>query len=90
MKKALPIFITEFVISLIFAFTTNGSVFSYDFFTMLGLGNLIIGLLSFILSLIIYFVDKETGKPWFIASGLILLAGCLTCTAFPIRINGGH
>ena len=90
MKKALPIFITEFIISFVFAFITSGRIFNYDFFTMVGLGNLIIGLLSFLISLIIYFVDRESGKPWFIASGLILLAGCLTCSVFPFRMNGGH
>ena len=57
---------------------------NYGFFTVFGLGNLIIGLLSFVISLIIYLVDNETGKPWFIASGIVLLLGGLTCSIFPI------
>ena len=87
MKKAIPIFITEFIISLVFAFAVNNSAIDYNFLTALGLGNLIIGLLSFFISLIIYFVDNEQGKPWFIASGLILLVGGLTCTIFPFQYN---
>lgn len=83
MKKALPILITELVISLIFAFASSDGI-NYDFLTMFGLGNLIMGLLSFVISLIIYFVDNETGKPWFIASGIVLLLGGLTCSIFPL------
>ena len=86
MKKALPILITELVISLIFAFSLSDGL-NYGFFTMFGLGNLIIGLLSFITSLIIYFVDNETGKPWFIASGIILLLGGLTCSIFALDLG---
>lgn len=87
MKKALPIFITEFILSFVFASAINGIVFNYDFFTMLGLCNLIIGLLSFVISLIIYFVDKEPGKYWLMATGFLLLAGCVTCSIFPFRLN---
>lgn len=84
MKKAVPILIAEIVVSLIFAFAGSDGI-NYDFLTMFGLGNLIIGLLSCIVSLIIYFVDNETGKPWFVASGIILLLGCLTCSVFPFQ-----
>lgn len=87
MKKAVPVLITELVISLIFAFASGNCIFSYEFFTVFGLGNLIIGLLSFVISLIIYFVDNETGKPWFIASGIILLLGGLTCSVFPLDLG---
>ena len=87
MKKAMPIFLIELLLSFIVAVFNNQGVFNYDFFTMQGLANLIIGILSFFISLIIYFVDKDAARPFFIASGLLLLAGCLTCSVFPIRLN---
>ena len=87
MKKAMTIFLIELLLSFIVAVFINQGVFNYDFLTMQGLANLIIGILSFFISLIIYFVDKDTARPFFIASGLLLLAGCLTCSVFPIRLN---
>jgi len=87
MKKGAFIFIIELIISFVISVVVNQGPVNYDFFTLLGLINLIIGVLSFFISLIIYFVDKETARPFFIASGLLLLAGCLTCSIFPIRLN---
>jgi drug/metabolite transporter (DMT)-like permease len=90
MKKALPILIIELVLSFVSGLVFNAGVFNYDFLTTLGLANLIIGLLSFFTGLIIYFVDKEMGKPFLLASGLLLLIGCVTCSIFPLRLNMGR
>ncbi len=89
MKQVILIFSVELLISAAFAFSLNTAGINYDFFTALGLGNLIIGVVGGIIGLIILATNnKKTGKYFLIASGLLLLAGCLTCAAFPILING--
>ena len=80
MKNVLLIFISELVISLIATFFFQ--VGALDRLAIFGLCNLVIGFISFFIGLIIYFVNAETGKPWFLASGLILLIGGFTCSIF--------
>ena len=87
MKKALPILIVELIVSIAAAFAFNEGFMNYNFFTTLGLANLIIGLLSFLVGLIVYFVNKEQGKPILLSSGIILFLGCLTCSIFPFQLN---
>ncbi len=87
MKKAGVILIIEMSISAVIAFLANNNIINYDFFTVFGLGNLIIGLLGAIAGLIGLAINKETGQSLLIASGLLLLAGCLTCAVFPFRLN---
>lgn len=86
MKKAFPIFLAALALSLIIAYMVNSGG-PGNFLMMFGLFNLIIGFLSTLISLIIYFVDNETGKPWLLASGLLLLAGGLTCSVSVLQFN---
>jgi peptidoglycan/LPS O-acetylase OafA/YrhL len=87
MKKAILILVVEFLISAVFAFSSNDNIINYDFFTALGLGNLIIGLIGGVVGLICLAINKETGKSFLIASGVLLLLGCLTCAVFPLQFN---
>ena len=86
MRKIFLILGTELLISAAFAFLVNGANINYHFFTALGLGNLIIGVVGGIAGLIISAGEKRD-RSLLIASGLLLLLGCLTCSIFPIQIN---
>ena len=90
MKNTILILVIEFLISGLIALISSDGVFNYDYFTLLGLCNLIIGVIGVIIGLIISILDKENGKILFIASGLLLLLGCLTCSIFPFQMNSPH
>ena len=70
------------MVSFIIALFSSGAI-NHEFFTIMGLCNLIIGLFSFFVALVMTFFDRELAKPVFLASGLVLLAGGLTCSIFP-------
>jgi hypothetical protein len=89
MRKATWIILaSEIFFSAIISFASNGGIVDYNFFTVFGLCNLLIGLFGFFVGLVIVFFDRETAKPVFASSGIILLAGCLTCSIFPWNYNG--
>lgn len=88
MKNYIIVFLIELLISAVVVFFSNNAVINYDFFTLVGLGNLIIGGLGGIIGLIGLAINKEQGKSLLIGSGLLLLSGCLTCTFFPMSLNG--
>ena len=73
---------SEIVFSLIISLVFSGGVINRPFFTLFGLCNLLIGLFGFFVALVIVFFDREMAKPVFLSSGIILLAGCLTCSIF--------
>ena len=83
MKRTWLILIGELALSFIIALGSSHGI-DYEFFTLWGLCNLLIGLFSFVVALVIVFFDREMAKPVFLASGIVLLAGGLTCTIFPI------
>jgi len=87
MKKGVYTFLIELAISIIVSVLFNQGMINYDFFTLLGLVNLIMGGLSLFISLILLLIDKQMAKSFFIATGLLLLVGGLTCSIFPIRLN---
>ena len=87
MKKTILILGIELLISAAFAFFLNGAVINYDFFTVLGLGNLIIGLGGGVIGLVIIAMSEEKDRSFLLASGLLLLLGCLTCTFFPLELK---
>ena len=84
MKRTWPILIVELLGSFIISLSSNPDM-NHDFFTLFGLCNLIIGFFSFIVALVIVFFDTELAKPVFLASGIVLLAGGLTCSIFPLQ-----
>ena len=90
MKKVILILSFELLISAVIAFLSNDYTINYNFFTALGLGNLIIGLVSGVIGLIALSFDKESGKKILSSSGLLLLLGCLTCSIFPLQMNAHH
>ena len=90
MKKTIIILAIELLISAAFAFLANGAVINYDFFTFLGLGNSIIGAVGSVIGLLVIVVQKERDRSFLIASGLLLLLGCLTCSFFPLQLNGSR
>ncbi len=87
MNKVIVILGVELLITALFAFLLNDGVIDYNFFTAWGLGNLILGLLGVIIGIVIVMADKEKDNSYLIASGLLLLLGCLTCTFFPFELN---
>jgi hypothetical protein len=74
---------SEIVFSIIISLASNGGIINYSFFTIFGLCNLVLGLFGFFVALVIVFFDRNMAKPVFLSSGIILLAGCLTCSVFP-------
>ena len=90
MKKTTLILGIELAVSALIAFILNNAVVDYDFFTALGLGNLVIGVVGAIAGLIIANASEKKDKSVLMASGLLLLLGCLTCSFFPLNINGSR
>jgi len=90
MKNIIVIMGVELLGSALFAIFVNNAVIDYNFFTALGLGNLIIGVLGAIIGLIIINTGEKRDRSFLIASGLLLLLGCLTCSFFPLQINSSH
>ncbi|HWN87955.1 MAG TPA: hypothetical protein VNM35_02790 [Chitinophagaceae bacterium] len=74
---------SEILFSIIISLVFTGGVINNPFFTVFGLCNLVLGLFGFFVALVIVFFDRELAKPVFLSSGIILLAGCLTCSIFP-------
>lgn len=89
MKRTWPILIGELLISFIISLVSNPTM-DHDFFTLMGLCNLLIGLFSFFVALVITFFDRELAKPVFLASGIVLLVGGLTCSIFPWGYNNAR
>ena len=81
-KKVLLLLVVELLASAAFAFYFNGFAINYSFFSGLGVGNLIIGLIGCFFSVVVMFMNKEAGRSILIASGLLLLLGFLTCSFF--------
>jgi len=87
MKKALPYLLAEIVISLVAAYVENGR-FNYDYLTMFGLVNLVLGVLGLIIGVIFsIFKEQSISKGLLISSALLLLMGFLTCSVFPMNFN---
>ena len=86
MNRTWPILIGELILSFVIALWQNGGI-DYGFFTLIGLCNLLIGFFGFLVALVIVFFDRELAKPVFLSSGIILLAGGLTCSIFPWEYN---
>ena len=86
-KTASIVSACELLLSGVIAFFGNANQFGYSFLTLFGLINLIIGLLGFLIALVIVIFDRETAKPVFLSSGIVLLLGGLTCTFFPWNYN---
>jgi hypothetical protein len=87
MKKALPYLLAEVLISLILALVMNRG-FNNGYLTMVGLINLILGILGLILGVIFSIAREETiSKGLLISSALLLLMGLLTCSVFPMKFN---
>ena len=89
MKRILKIYAVCLGASLIFAFLLNDRTLDYNFLTGLGLVNLVIGVLAFLVGLIAFAFDTELAKAILAASGLLLLTGTLTCSIHPFRMNAG-
>jgi len=89
-KKTILILSVELLISAIFAFGLNNAVINYNFFTALGLGNLIIGVVGALIGLIIVNTSEKRDRSFLLASGLLLLIGCLVCSFFPLQLNNPH
>lgn len=88
MKKSIPLFITGLVLSVVLGFGMNEGGRVYDFFTISGLGNLLIAALFFIIALVCFIArKKELGQQLCIAAGLLLLCGTITCSIFPLNIH---
>jgi len=87
MKKALPYLLVEILISLIASYVENGR-FNYDYLTLFGLVNLILGVLGLLLGVIFsLFKEQNISKGLLISSALLLLMGFLTCSVFPLKIH---
>jgi len=88
MKKSLKIFLIGIVLSLLIAFAGVGAKFNYDFMTVFGLINLLLGGFGSVIGFIRWLITKsETAKHFLVAAGLLLLVGAGACTAFPINLN---
>jgi len=74
---------SEILFSLIISLAFNDGIIDYSFLTIFGLCNLVLGLFGSFVALVIVFFDRNAAKPVFLSSGIILLAGCLTCSIFP-------
>jgi len=79
---------SEILFSIIISLAFNGGIINYSFLTIFGLCNLVLGLFGFFVALVIFFFDRNMARPVFLSSGIILLAGCLTCSIFPWEYNG--
>jgi len=67
---------------------TFGALNIYDLLTLSGALNLIFSILFFLAALLQFLLrNKEQGKTLLITSGLLLLAGGVTCSVFPFRMN---
>ena len=78
---------SEIIFAIIISLAFNGGIINHYFFTLFGLCNLVVGLFGFFVGLVIVFFDRSAAKPVFLSSGIILLAGCLTCSIFPWEYN---
>lgn len=81
----MPYLVIEIIISLAASYAVNGR-FDYDYLTIFGLVNLILGILGLVIGAILS-VAKEPNisKGLLISSALLLLMGFLTCSVFPAR-----
>jgi hypothetical protein len=85
MRKALPYLVIEIIISLAASYAGNGG-FDYDYLTVFGLVNLILGVLGLIVGAILSIAkEPNISKGLLISSALLLLMGFLTCSVFPMR-----
>jgi hypothetical protein len=85
MKKALPYLIIEIIISLFASYAANGR-FNYEYLTIFGLINLILGVLGLVLGVILSIAKEQNiSKGLLISSAILLLMGFLTCSVFPMR-----
>lgn len=89
MKKALRIFLISEVIIIFFCFMANSMKAVYDTGFTIGLLNLLAGAVMLLIAIIMLIAkQKENGMATLAAAGLILLAGIITCSFFPFRLNG--
>jgi len=88
MKKALPYLVVEITLSLIISLFANSGL-NEEFFTIFGLINLILGVAGLFFGVIFSIVKVENiAKGLLISSALLLLIGFLTCSVFPVKLNG--
>lgn len=88
MKKALPLYAILMILSVLVAFLLNGNGRAYDYMTMFGLSNLLLGIVFGIAGAIVHITGNNiTGKALMTAGGLLLLTGTATCSIFPINFN---
>ena len=87
MKSSIKILVVEFTASVVLALFMNNATINYDFLTAVGLGNFVFGLFGVVIGVVAAIINNEIARPLLIASGLLLLMGCLTCSLFPINLN---
>jgi len=89
MRKPLIYFLIAMLVSLLGGMAFSfGAVNIYDLLTLSGALNLILAILFFLAALLQFLLrNKEQGKTLLITSGLLLLAGGITCSAFPFKLN---
>lgn len=88
MKKSMQIFVAGLIISYAFALVTNDNGTVHDFFSFAGLAHLLMSVLLMLASIISFIAGKrETGKALLTAVALLLLAGTITCSVFPMGLN---
>lgn len=88
MKKGFKIFCIELASCFVIALLVNDFVIDYFLFTIFGLVNLAVSILSLIAGVIVIAANnKETGKDICLAGAFLLLLGIGTCSAFPFRLN---
>jgi hypothetical protein len=88
MKNVLYYLAGEIALSFIGALLSNVRL-DRDFLTIFGLMNLIISIVGLISGVIFQIAKTERiAKPLLISSAFLLLLGFLTCSVFPLRLNG--
>ena len=89
MKKYINIYLICIIGAAILSIILNKGAFSYDTGFAFGVINLLSGGLLFVIAIILLIAgSKEDGKHLMAASGLILLTGGITCSIFPLKLNG--
>jgi hypothetical protein len=89
MRKPLIYFLIAMLVSLLGGMAFSfGAVNIYDLLTLSGALNLILAILFFLAALLrFYCATKSKAKTLLITSGLLLLAGGITCFCIPFKLN---